>query len=441
MIKLPMDEPDRLKNYIEKLESLGNHLPDEATILRLQKEYNLNSDDLKKLNMLVDRHNDRADIYLHRENVNSAIEELERATQLTPRNPFIHFQLAKLFKNRYENFGFLRRDRLRAQDEAKKTVNLDPSLTEANQLVQEMDLINKRLMGKTGASRPIIIIILILFLFLSLILFTRREEIRQWFFRTINPPQEVHYIPPPQERDSSLPREVEIESYGFVSSNLSLNVIKSEIAPLNDHWGYTLQGGLTSPSQSLTTASALLRFLGNDHSLLYETVIPLMDENDPPVLPGENLPVDFFFFLPLSPEEVDRITILPGQIEFIIKSDYSFLDKKVWWKTEKPDGVKLKWQERERQSFEGYDSIVHFYTIDITHKGMTPMTELELVLEWKDKYEEVKYTKTLNLVNSSGPPMIGLEQRALGFTLKTSLKEDWENLHYDVYVSKIGIGE
>jgi hypothetical protein len=120
MIKSIMDKQDKLKNYIEKLESLGGRVPQEEELKKIQKDYDLEPEDIKKLEMLVDRHNDRAEIYLHRDNVSGAIEEIERAAQLAPRDPFLHLYLAKLFKNRYENFGFLRRDRLRAQNEAEK---------------------------------------------------------------------------------------------------------------------------------------------------------------------------------------------------------------------------------------------------------------------------------------------------------------------------------
>jgi tetratricopeptide (TPR) repeat protein len=439
MIKSIMDKQDKLKNYIEKLESLGGRVPQEEELKKIQKDYDLEPEDIKKLEMLVDRHNDRAEIYLHRDNVSGAIEEIERAAQLAPRDPFLHLYLAKLFKNRYENFGFLRRDRLRAQNEAEKTINLDSSLTEASLLVKEMDIINNGLLGKSGRSRPFIVIILTLLLLLTIIIYSNREMIRQWIYRTLNPPQEVHYVPPPQELDLTQPRQIGVESFDFTSAGLDLNIIKSEIAPVNDHWGYSLQGGLTSSSQGINRAAVILRFLAPDYSLLYETDFEITNNMTPYILPGENLPLDFFFFLPVSPEMVEKVTILPGEIELALPEKYSLTDKKVWWRAQKPEGVKFEITERERQSFEGYDSMVHFYILDISHRGMAGINDLELTLEWKDDNEEIKYTEKLNPVNKSGPLMAGREQRAIGFTIRTSLNEEWESLHYDVYVSRIGL--
>ena len=61
-----MADEDRLKRYMDLLEQQAGRLPSEETLSKLQSRCGLEPDDLKKLSMLVERHGERADIYLHR---------------------------------------------------------------------------------------------------------------------------------------------------------------------------------------------------------------------------------------------------------------------------------------------------------------------------------------------------------------------------------------
>lgn len=435
-----MDEPDQLKHYIEKLETLGG-LPTEEELTRLKGEHQLKPEDLKKLSMLVERHKDRAEIYRHRENVNGAIEELERAAQLSPRDARIHLNLAGLYKNRYENFGFLQKDRFRAEGEADRTLSLDPSLSEASNIKKEIEILHRRLHGARRKGRPVILVILALFLLATLILFSRRDDVRRWLMMRRDVPEDAFFEPEPSPPDPFARREIEAESYDFAGKNLNLHIDRSEVSPINDHWGYTLQGGLLSPGQVLGEASLLLRFWDGENNLLREEELLLVRPGDPPLLPGENRPLDHFFFLTFPPLEVKRVTLLPGRIRFLNSYEYHTREKKIRWQGERPEGIKLKWEERERVVYEGYDTMVHFYTADVTQLGLESIYGLDFTLEWKNRREETVQTLTVPAVQSGGPPMEGLEKRVLNFTLRTPLERETDSLIYEVYVSRITLSQ
>ncbi len=432
-----MAEEDRLKQYMELLEQHTGGLPSEEGLKKLQAQCRLEPGDLKKLDMLVERHNERADIYQHRDNVNGAIEELERACQLSPRDAYQHLNLAKLYKNRYENYGFLRRDRIRSREEAEKTRILDPGLREPAELIEELALIQKSLYGGRRGRRPVTPIILAALLLILIILFSGREAISNWISGILNPPREVIYIPPPRPFDPSLPREIGLESYDFTSRNLEFTLQKSRVIPVNDHWGYELKGGISSPSLAMGEATLELRFLGDGSRIIYSRELSL--DEGPLILPGETLPVDLFFFLPFSPRELDRISLTPQSVSLKDPPSYTPRDIRLWWEKEKPEGVKLTLEERESYSLEGYDRNRHFFVFDLSQKGQASLDSLELSFRWKNRAEETVLVHDVTVAGNESPLLGGGEVRAFEFQVGTPFSENWDSLSYDVTVTEIGL--
>jgi hypothetical protein len=432
-----MADEDRLKKYMDLLEQQAGRLPSEESLKKLQSRCGLEPEDLKKLSMLVERHGERADIFLHRDNVNGAIEEMERACQLTPRDSDLHLNLAKLYKNRYENYGFLRRDRVRSREEAEATQTLDPKNKEPALLIEEITRIQKSLYGGPAKRNPLMPVLLVLVFVLILVLFSERKAIQRWLLGIFNPPAEVIYIPPPTPFDPTAPREIGLESYDFTGNNLEFTLQQSRVIPVNDHWGYELKGGLTSPSMALEKAVLELRFLGDARDLIYTGELALNE--GPLLLPGETLPVDFFFFLPFSPEELDSISLTPGEISLIEAPSFDGKRQKIWWEKEQPDGVKLNIEERESYDLEGYDRNRHFFTFDITQKGSEPIGELELLFRWKDSGENTREQYRARVVESDGPLMKQGESRAIEFQVGSPFALDWDSLSYDITVTVVSL--
>ena len=188
---------------------------------------------------------------------------------------------------------------------------------------------------------------------------------------------------------------------------------------------------------ALEKAVLELRFLGDSRELIYTSEL-ILDEG-PLLLPGETLPVDFFFFLPFSPEELDRLSLSPGDITLIDAPTFDEEKQKIWWEREQPDGVKLNIEERESYDLEGYDRNRHFFTFDITQKGSIPIGNLELLFRWKDSEENTRLQYRVRVVERDGPLMKQGESRAIEFQVGSPFGLDWESLSYDISVTEIGL--
>ena len=430
-----MAEEDKLKEYMERLESLPGGLPSGETLRKLQNQCHLEPSDLKKLDMLVERHNDRAEIYLHRDNVIGAIEELERACQLTPRDPFIHLNLAKLYKNRYENYGFLRNDREKAKSEAEKTLTLDSTLKEPADIIREVDLIHRQLNRTGKGKKPVTLIILSVSLLLFILLFTQRSALISWIQERRNRTADFVRVTPVPAYDPTVPHDVPMNSFGFEGSNLDLNLQSSRITPLNDHWGYELKGGLSSPSLALDRAELELRFLDKNSALLFSENITLDEEAL--ILPGETLPVNLFFYIPFAPSEVASLSVTPVSLSLLPEPPLRAQDLTLRWESAKPEGVKLELKERERDNQEGYDRHVHYYTFDLQHSGAREIRLLELTFRWRDSRENIIQEQKVLPVSPDGPFFSPGESRALSFHRDSPFSVNWDGLYYDVAVTDI----
>jgi hypothetical protein len=428
-----MAEEDRLKEYMDLVENLSSRLPSESTLLKLQKQCGLEPSDLTKLDMLVERHSDRAEIYLHRDNIIGAIEEIERACQLAPRKPLLRLNLAKMYKNRYENYGFLSRDRMRSKEEAELSLSLDNSLTEAVALIKEIDIIHKSLNGENRKRPPVIPIALLALLIL--VLFGLRHPLINWIKGVLNPPKEISYTPAPIPFDPEIPHDLELNSYGFTDSNLNMTLQSSRIIPVNDHWGYELKGGISSFSLALKKTELEMRFLDKENRLIYSESLEL----DPGylLLPGENLPINYFFFLPVSPERIKSISLTPLNKELLPYEETKDEIMKIWWEGVKPEGVKLSLSMRENNSIEAYDGNIHYYTMDIEQRGSAQISFLEMTFHWRDNQEKTLLSKTLQLVEKEGPYMESGETRAINFQVESPFSLDWEQLSCDVTVKAV----
>ncbi|MDC7223489.1 MAG: tetratricopeptide repeat protein [Spirochaetales bacterium] len=431
-----MAEEDGLKEYIELLERLPGGLPDEKTLKKLQAQCGLQPGDLKKLSMLVDRHKDRADIYQHRDNVSGAIEELERACQLTPRDARLHLSLAQLYKNRYENYGFLRRDREKTKDEAQRAQTLDGSLSEPTELIKEVDRLHKSLNGGGKRKKPIVPLILGGVLLLIMVLFGLRNILIDWINGS-SPAPSAPSTPStlPSSFDRTVPHEVKVENYGFSENNLEGHWQSSRILPLNDHWAYELKGGLISPALALDSTDLELRFLDKESRLIHSRLLTL--DETPLILPGETLRVDLFFFLPFSPEQVNSVSLTPQNSILLPYADEETGEMKVWWDGAKPEGVRLHLAEREKWSVEGYDRHFHYYTFDLTQRGKEKITFLELTFRWRDGEENIVKTEIRHPVRSDGPFMENGETLPLHFHVTSPFSLDWESLSCDVTVTGV----
>ncbi|MDC7221902.1 MAG: hypothetical protein PQJ59_18370 [Spirochaetales bacterium] len=430
-----MAEEDKLKQYMDLLENLPGGLPNEKMLRKLQNQCDLEPSDLKKLDMLVERHNDRADIYLHRDNVSGAIEEMERASQLSPRDAFVHLNLAKLYKNHYENYGFIERDRQRTKEEAEKTLILDSSLTEASELINEVDLLHKSLNGGLRQKRPVVPIALLSIFLLILLLFSMRNILVDWVTELINPTEPFVYTAPPEPFNPHLPREIPLEHYGVAENSMEMTIQSSRVLPVNDHWGYELQGGLTSPSLAIDRADLELRFLDDSRSLLYSETLIL--DGKALILPGETLPVNHFFYIPFPPEKVEQISLTPVD-PILVPYEKEKTDKmKIWWEVAKPEGVRLTLEEREATNLEGYDRNLHYFTYDIKQSGPKKISYLELTFRWKDLSENTVKSQVIRPVSSDGPYMEQGESRAIYFETTTPFSLDWDSLFGDVTVTAL----
>ena len=430
-----MAQDDRLKEYMDLLETLPAGLPGEGTIRKLQRQCDLEPGDLKKLEMLVERHSERADVYLHRDNVIGAIEELERASQLIPRNPFIHLDLARLYKNRYENYGFLRNDREKAKSEAEKTIALDSTLREAADIIGEVDLLHKRLNGRSAGKRPVTLIVLAVSLLFFLLAFSRRETLLNWFRERLDPPEAFAPAMESVRFDPSVPHDVPMNSFGFEENNLAMDLRSSRVRPVNDHWGYELKGGISSYSLAIDRAELELRFLDGDSSLVMMKNITL--DEGAPVLPGETLPVNLFFYIPFAPDEVASLSITPVNISLIPEPPIKSRDQTLRWESVKPEGVKLSLEERETSDQEGYDRNIHYYTLDLKHSGTRGIGLLELTFTWRDKDENIVQTLKVKPVRPDEPALEGGEERVITFHRDSPFNMNWKSLYYDAAVTDI----
>ncbi|MDC7232118.1 MAG: hypothetical protein PQJ58_02710 [Spirochaetales bacterium] len=421
----------RLNRFLTELVNLqDNTLLQEGDVNTLLDKYELSPEDLDKLAMLIERHINRALDYKSKERWDSAIVETERALLFAPLNNEIRLDLAELFLKRSIQFGYLQKDLDRADREIKDALILEPENKSARKFQKEMKQLRQMLKG-TQHNRRIIPFAILVILVLAAALY---PQVRKRFaFLSLDTDQqqssEIPAAPPPWES-----RELEYTETSSLNEDFQMDLVEATLVreSASGPPAVSVAGYMEALNDDYINLEIEL-FRSDDNSSLGR--IPIVKEGDAPLMMGEIQSFYDYMYLNDNVDHLKSVYIgISAQDVYRAQEDRNWREETLHNSKPLPNGVFLSAESRFVNQIEGYDRNYFFYDLRIGNKGNTPLSKLNLTVQWRDKDNTVLSEQRLSFTEHDALPvrgqtlqtervMFNLAENRTGGTINVLLKD------------------
>lgn len=420
-----MQQEDTLKRYINELVKLSKKsLPSQKSITELTRKYKLTEEEQHKLDNIIARHMERADIGMNHGNYHSALQELERASRLSPRDHEIYQELAQIYLTRYHAQGEQENDRLLAERSINRCLILNPKSAVAQLIKKEILSLDKRRRN----SRKLLWILAIIIPTASIILILLFSRINIFNLFNINTDNDDTIITTPISlEDNRFPTHkiLPLLQNGFTSNDLSLTLYKSEVVKKNDAFALQVQG-IVETESDIERLILNMKLLDYNFDTMSEKEIQLVDGSDPILREGQSVPIDHYEYISEIPGDIHSIEL---SVSEAIMKDYvisdSPLNMDLFWNIGRPDGVRIDVEMRTETLLIGYDRMYWTYAFDFRNRGSKDITRLNLNCEFYDDSGNLFLVENWTTITTGSVPMKPGEERVVVLHLNEPLNKDF----------------
>jgi len=393
-------ENSNLKAFISYMEDNRNSTFTSSQWNRCIEDFQLSKDDITILKRLAHQHKDRADYLKDRNAWSEAIEELERATILSPPENAVLYQTALLYRAYYENESFLKEHRLKALNYLQMLEEDGRYKRHIAKQKKELRELQKILEPPPAKDNSLLFLFIPFLIALLLMVFSQRVEILDWITRTFNQPiNDSIYEDITENLFPYGTRDLNI--YGLDEDSYEMKIKNAEILSWNGKDAFQLQAKMTNINGNADQISLELNFLNEDSQTLDSKTLTYPSGLTPAPIQNETIAIDYFDYLVVNPAEIDSFSILFTQTGELPLSSGNAKDLPTQWESVKPEGLDLSVKLLNQQSVEGYDRLYYGLRLSLLNTGSKKIDHLDLkILGLNPDYEDFLH-KEWTIINTS----------------------------------------
>jgi len=367
----------KLRLFITYLEENRNPSFTTAQWKEAIKKAELEEEDILALRSMARQHKERSDLLRERQEWEEAVDELDRAFLLSPPSKDHFLQMAILYRVIYENDSFHKKDRKKSLEYLEYIKDEPAYKGRVRNLTRDLEKLSHLLEPKPEKDRRFLFLLIPLFIAVGLMIFTQREYILLWASGLFSEEKENTSLM--VENNNSSFRN--LETYGLEDKGYRMDLQKSEILDWNGHDAYLLQGDFSNINGNADKLSLKLRYLDENSELLKEVPLPAELLQNNTLVPGETLPVDYFEYLTINPQKINRLSLIletSGEIPGIQRNPE---DLNLLWEIQRPEGVSLDAEIGSVEYLEAYDRFYYRFIIILENTGSKEIRDLRVRMD------------------------------------------------------------
>lgn len=419
-------QDEQLQRYLQKLLEVqrDSEQPelDEAELKRIALyEVGMTPQQWEEVQQNYQQHFQRGQSFAEFGNWKEAIEEYEQALALRPNQLPLLYELGAAYKNLFSD-SLDRNDRRRAEFYAKKCLHLDPQFSKASQLLQDVQIIAKRLQQKPKGGgffqgRNLVALILILLVagtVATIVIFPGSPSV---------PLVEANSEPPVRE---NVPAVVEKPSGSqYMTLPVQWQAEENQVKELHrlEATYRRLAGGMTVKARgwALVPEKKELEILQVQASLMAEGQLVAQKSFDvypdyrPALRPSDPIPIGINWYFKEAPTDkptqlqitVQNMKAVPAPRRYKPAEAYPLLDEN----NQPQEGLKLHMRKTSYNRF-GH----HKISFELDNQTGEHIGNLQLRFSYFNRKGEELASNVYHVVSGQGPMLRDGEQLVWGVT-------------------------